>query len=90
MKIHPPKGWRYGQMIFNFLEWLRVEKGYPGVLDLDYGEYKGRMADPFHIEDEKFQALMTEYQEYLYAQVHAQRHGENPLLPHCVVKPDSV
>lgn len=54
--ITPPAGWRIGQTIFNFLEWLRTEKGWVG------GKNEGRMADPFHIPDE---LIIKHYQEYL-------------------------
>lgn len=59
MNIKTPKGWRKGQTIFNFLWWLKEHKRYLAEFD---GE--GRMADPFHIPDEKFVAL---YQEFLEA-----------------------
>lgn len=51
-----PKGWRQGQFWFNFLEWLKVEKGYQS-------EQSNRMADPFHIPDDKFNKLIKEYEE---------------------------
>lgn len=54
MKIKTPKGWRKGQTIFNFLEWLRVEKG--------YWQAK-RMADPFNIPDDEFDELFEEFLE---------------------------
>lgn len=42
-----PSDWRYGQTIFNFLEFIRLEKG--------MGEgAEGRMADPFHLQDDEF------------------------------------
>ena len=41
--LKTPKGLRKGQTIFNFLAWLKTEKGFSG----EAGE--NRMADPFHI-----------------------------------------
>jgi len=49
-----PRGWRNGQTIFNFLEWLAVNKG------LD-GNQNSRMADPFFISDEKWDTYMEEF-----------------------------
>lgn len=49
-----PKGWRKGQTIFNFLEWLRVEKGIPGNQTF-------RMADPFYISDENWDKWHKEF-----------------------------
>jgi len=54
MNIQKPKGWRTGQTIFNFLEWLQKEKGYSVNQNL-------RMADPFYIEEKKMDELFTEY-----------------------------
>lgn len=51
-----PKGWRMGQSIFNFLEWLKRERGYMGEF-----LHEGRMADPFHISDDDFQKLYAEF-----------------------------
>lgn len=61
MKITTPKNWRKGQTIFNFLEWLRVEKGF----NQEDGELimsDTRMADPFYIVDEE---LDKYYEEFL-------------------------
>lgn len=55
MKIKKPKGWRTGQTLFNFLEWLAIMK------KVDYNQ-NTRMADPFHLDDDKFDAY---YQEFL-------------------------
>lgn len=54
IKLHTPKGWRMGQTIFNFLEWLAAHKGY------DAGQNK-RMADPFYIFDSDFERLYKEF-----------------------------
>lgn len=56
LQIIPPAGWRIGQTLFNFLEWLHREKGFEG------GSEIGRMADPFHIPDE---LIVNYYQEFL-------------------------
>ena len=47
---------RKGQEIFNFLEWLRVVKGYQAM-------QSSRMADPFHIQDEEWDKLLKEFRE---------------------------
>lgn len=49
-----PKNWRKGQTIFNFLEWLRIEKKYTA-------EQSARMADPFYLTDEDYDKLMNEF-----------------------------
>ena len=51
-----PKGWRKGQTLFNFLWWLKREKGYPGE-----PEESGRMADPFNISDAKLDTLYKQF-----------------------------
>ncbi len=56
MDVETPKGWRKGQTIFNFLEWLRLEHGYTSGY-----EKVGRMADPFHIPDSDFDSLYQEF-----------------------------
>ena len=43
---------RKGQTIFNFLEWLKEEKGVDG---------KNKMADPFYITDDNWDKLFKEY-----------------------------
>ncbi|MCP6727341.1 MAG: hypothetical protein KJI69_05030 [Patescibacteria group bacterium] len=52
-----PKGWRKGQFIFNFLEWLRIRQAGQGI----FTECGGRMADPFHISDEEWDSRIEEY-----------------------------
>jgi hypothetical protein len=47
---------RKGQFMFNFLEWLRLSKGYL----INQSE---RMADPFHIPDDEWDKLMEEYEK---------------------------
>jgi hypothetical protein len=54
MILKTPIGWRKGQTIFNFLEWLADTKGYER-------DNKQRMVDPFHFDDETFDALYKEY-----------------------------
>jgi hypothetical protein len=54
MNIQTPSRWRKGQTIFNFLEWLRVEKGVPANQSV-------RMADPFHMSDEDLDTLFDEF-----------------------------
>lgn len=44
-----PNGWRSGQFLFNFLEWLRTDKGYDGEVIPTHPHLSTRMADPFHI-----------------------------------------
>lgn len=46
--------WRKGQSLFNFLEWLREEKGIPS--ETPYG----RIADPFHLSNEQWDAYLAE------------------------------
>jgi hypothetical protein len=60
MEITTPEGWRKGQTLFNFLEWLAKERGYeddPPILGMN----NTRMADPFYIEDNKLDALYEEF-----------------------------
>ena len=49
-----PDGWRKGQTIFNFLEWLRVEKGVGG-------NQNERLADPFHLSDKEWDKYWKEF-----------------------------
>ena len=49
-----PTGWRKGQTIFNFLEWLKHSK------DLDTNQ-NIRMADPFYITDEHWDRYYKEF-----------------------------
>ena len=58
MIINKPKDWRKGQFIFNFLEWLRINKGFAGI-------QSSRMADPFNIDDKQFDEYYKEYSETL-------------------------
>ena len=58
MDIKTPKGWRKGQTIFNFLWWLKSDKGYHSEMNTE-----GRMADPFHIDDETLEKLFAEFLE---------------------------
>ena len=58
MNINKPKDWRKGQLIFNFLEWLKVNKGFRSA-------QSSRMADPFNIDDEQFNEYYKEYSETL-------------------------
>ena len=53
--IQVPETIRIGQQIFNFLEWLRTDKGYQAQ-----GE-DSRMADPFYISDEEWDKLYNEF-----------------------------
>lgn len=52
--MNRPKGWRKGQMIFNFLEWLGADKNMPT-------SQSSRMADPFYLRDEEWDRLWEEY-----------------------------
>lgn len=54
MDIKTPKGWRQGQTIFNFLEWLHTSKGYST-------NQTPRTADPFHIGDKELSELFEEF-----------------------------
>lgn len=56
--LKTPKGWRKGQAIFNFLWWLKEKEGY----DPEVGPE--RMADPFNIDDKKFEELYDEFLIY--------------------------
>lgn len=56
-----PAGWRPGQFMFNFLAWLKAEKGYSA----EHGSTGSRMADPFHIGADEWNALVKEYLAYL-------------------------
>lgn len=56
-----PKGWRTGQTIFNFLEWLKEVKGIDG-------NQNQRMADPFYIPNAEFDILYWEFLEHLKKQ----------------------
>jgi hypothetical protein len=56
MFLPTPPRWRKGQTIFNFLWWLKTDKGYAPEIGTD-----GRMADPFHIADEQLDKLFDEF-----------------------------
>lgn len=56
LQIVPPEGWRIGQTLFNFLEWLKEEKQVGSYSSLD------RVADPFYISDE---LIIKYYKEYI-------------------------
>jgi len=49
-----PDDWRYGQTIFNFLEWLANEKKVATNQSV-------RMADPFHLSNNEFTRYYNEY-----------------------------
>lgn len=52
--MRKPKHWRTGQTFFNFLEWLRINKD---ILPMQ----SHRMADPFHIPDDKWDKWYKEF-----------------------------
>lgn len=54
MNLNTPPNWRKGQTIFNFLEWLRIEKHYEP-------NQSSRMADCFYIEDGELDTLFDEF-----------------------------
>ena len=56
MNIKTPKHHRKGQTIFNFLEWLLVNK--KGIANQNH-----RMADPFFMDDESFDKYYKEFLE---------------------------
>ena len=49
-----PVGWRIGETYFNFMEWLLVHGHAPE-------NQNARMADPFHLSDEKWRELYLEF-----------------------------
>ena len=53
----PVESWRLGQFAFNFLAWLKTEKGYGAPPESP----ECRMADPFHIQDDTLIELVAEY-----------------------------
>ena len=55
MELKTPKGWRKGQTMFNFLEFVR-EKGVPT-------NQNGRLADTFHVPDEDMEKYLKEFEE---------------------------
>ncbi len=48
-----PKGWRKGQMVFNFLQWCKQH----GVA----GNQNHRLADTFHLSDAEYDRLWQEF-----------------------------
>ena len=54
MELKTPKGWRKGQTLFSFLEWLRKEKGVSE-------NQNRRLADPFHLQDELIDEYIEEF-----------------------------
>lgn len=54
IRSEKPKGWRTGQTVFNFLEWLALRKGVSG-------NQNARMADPFPIPDKEWDEWWAEY-----------------------------
>jgi len=52
--MEKPRGWRKGQTIFNFLEWLAMVKKVP------YNQNR-RMADPFFLEDKEYDEYYKEF-----------------------------
>jgi len=54
MKIKTPEGWRKGQTIFNFLEWMKKNKNYGTNQNF-------RMADPFYISDRDLDDWFNEF-----------------------------
>lgn len=61
MDFERPKGWRKGQTIFNFLEWVRIEKEKREVDVYFVNSQSPRMADPFSWSDGNFDSLWDEY-----------------------------
>lgn len=51
------KDLRHGQFIYNFLNLLHLEKGYPVEIDTK----KNNMADPYTIRDDNWEELEAEY-----------------------------
>lgn len=56
--METPKGWRKGQTVFNFLEWML----YHGYAQRNQND---RMADPFYIDDATWNKY---YEEFLKEQ----------------------
>lgn len=54
IKLSIPNDWRVGQLLFNFMEWLAVEK------KLDTNQ-SNRMADTFHLSDTDFADYYQEF-----------------------------
>lgn len=53
-KSELPKGWRKGQMLFNWLEWL-LKHG------VEANQAGSRAADTFYMSDEEFNQKWNEY-----------------------------
>ena len=66
LDIKTPIGWRKGQTIFNFLEWLAGKKDITALSDVT-GSQSFRMADPFNISndliDKKFDEFLRLYDD---------------------------
>lgn len=58
MNIEKPKGWRKGQMLFNFLEWLSTNGG-------TINQCGPRCADTFYNDDEFIDEKWAEYLKVL-------------------------
>lgn len=56
--LYIPEHERIGQFMFNFLSWLKQEKGYGSYVSKE-GERD--MADPFFISDDEMGRLTVEY-----------------------------
>jgi hypothetical protein len=56
MSLKKPQGWRFGQTMFNFFEWLKTEKGMTNI-------QSSRMADPFLLSDKEFFELYEEFKK---------------------------
>lgn len=54
MELNRPTGWRKGQFIFNFLEWLLTEKKINN-------NQSYRLADSFHLPDKDFDKYYKEF-----------------------------
>ena len=54
--VEIPKGWRKGQTLFVFLEWLKTKKGVEG-------NQNQRLADTFHLSDKELESYIKEYNE---------------------------
>lgn len=54
IKIKIPCHWRIGQTIFNFLQWLVIEK------DISANQ-SYRMGDPFYLSDKDFKKYYKEF-----------------------------
>jgi len=58
MNFEKMQDYRKGQFIFNFLEWLAVDKGVNK-------SQNSRLADTFHLSDKEFDEYYEEYLEKL-------------------------